>query len=150
MLSKSKWVLWIMLIALALAACSSMKPTPQPPTNPAETPTPEMPAYPGVAYPVETVPPESTPQVLEIPQEVMESILADLETRLGEKPANVEVLRSEPVTWSDGSLGCPEPGVFYTQALVEGYWVELKVGEATYDYRVGNPQTPPVLCQNRQ
>jgi hypothetical protein len=27
----------------------------------------------------------------------------------------------ESVTWSDGSLGCPMPGMVYTQALVPGW-----------------------------
>lgn len=39
------------------------------------------------------------------------------------------------VTWSDGSLGCPQPGQAYTQALVDGYWVVLSHGGETYDYR---------------
>jgi len=27
------------------------------------------------------------------------------------------------VTWSDGALGCPKPGLSYTQVLVPGYRV---------------------------
>ncbi|HSM17345.1 MAG TPA: hypothetical protein VK845_10190 [Gemmatimonadales bacterium] len=48
------------------------------------------------------------------------------------------VLRAEAVTWQDGSLGCPEPGMAYTQALVDGYWVELMAGEETLDYRLSS------------
>ena len=33
------------------------------------------------------------------------------------------IVRAEPVVWNDGSLGCPEPGMMYTQALLNGYWV---------------------------
>jgi hypothetical protein len=28
-----------------------------------------------------------------------------------------EVVSAKAVTWSDGSLGCPEPGKLYTQAF---------------------------------
>ena len=30
-------------------------------------------------------------------------------------------VRAEAVTWPDGSLGCPQPGQAYTQALVPGW-----------------------------
>ncbi len=37
----------------------------------------------------------------------------------------VQVVVAEQVTWSDGSIGCPEAGMMYTQALVPGYRVVL-------------------------
>ena len=45
------------------------------------------------------------------------------------------VARAEAVTWPDGSLGCPEPGMMYTQVLVDGYWVVIRAGDETYDFR---------------
>ena len=39
----------------------------------------------------------------------------------------IAVITAESVTWSDGALGCPQPGEMYTQALVEGYRIELDV-----------------------
>lgn len=53
----------------------------------------------------------------------------------GLPPDDFEVERALQVTWNDGSLGCPQPGLFYTQALVDGYWVVLIHGDETYDYR---------------
>lgn len=35
---------------------------------------------------------------------------------------------SEPVTWGDGSLGCPMPGRLYTQALVPGWLIVVREG----------------------
>ena len=50
-------------------------------------------------------------------------------------PAQAITIQSaQRVTWRDGSLGCPEPQVQYTQALVPGWRVILRVGDATYDY----------------
>jgi hypothetical protein len=46
-------------------------------------------------------------------------------------------VRAESVVWSDGSLGCPEPGMEYTQALVNGYWVIVEAAGKKYDFRVG-------------
>ena len=50
---------------------------------------------------------------------------ADLARRLGVDPDDLEVISAEEVTWPDGSLGCPEPGMSYTQALVDGSKVVL-------------------------
>ena len=53
-------------------------------------------------------------------------------------PSDPEVVSAEAVTWNDGSLGCPEAGQAYTQALVDGYQVILEVDGERYDYRVGS------------
>jgi hypothetical protein len=49
------------------------------------------------------------------------------------------------VTWRDGSLGCPERGMQYTQALVPGWRVILRAGDETYDYHAA-AQGQLVLC----
>ena len=43
----------------------------------------------------------------------------------------VKVLTVESVTWSDGSLGCPEPGMMYTQALVRGHRIRVDAAGTT-------------------
>ena len=45
----------------------------------------------------------------------------------------------EDVTWPDGSLGCPLPGVQYTQVQVDGYQMIIVAGEDWYDYRGRGP-----------
>ena len=45
------------------------------------------------------------------------------------------VISAEAVTFPDGSLGCPQPGMVYTQALVDGYKIVAEAGGKTYDYR---------------
>jgi hypothetical protein len=112
-----------------------------------ETPTTTAPApaqsSPDTTSPDVTVPdvdrvPDSTipPMTGEVPEEIMDEILADAGDRAEVDPAQFEVVRSQSIEWPDGSLGCPEPGQFYTQAIVPGYWVVLQMGEETYDYRV--------------
>jgi hypothetical protein len=90
-------------------------------------PTPTVPEQP---------PAESTVPVVtgEAPGDLLDSILADAESRVTTESA-ISVVRAQAVTWSDGSLGCPEPGMSYTQALVEGYWVVLDAGGRQMDYR---------------
>jgi hypothetical protein len=74
----------------------------------------------------------------EVPQDLLAAILADAEAQSGIRQEELTVVRSEAVVWSDGSLGCPQPGVMYTQALVPGYWVVLEYDDQTLDYRASD------------
>lgn len=58
----------------------------------------------------------------------------------------VVVLLAEFVTWPDGSLGCPEPDMAYTQALVDGYRIELEVAGGVVAYH-GALGSPPFRCR---
>ena len=75
------------------------------------------------------------------PAELIERLIAELGTELARPPSDVHIERVQPVIWRDGSLGCPEPGMFYTQALVPGFRVILVVGERRFDYRTGRGGT---------
>ncbi len=72
---------------------------------------------------------------------------ADLASRTGVDEAGIEVLKAEEVTWSNGALGCPKPGVSYTQALVDGYQVILFADGRAYDYHAGS-DAKPFLCSS--
>jgi hypothetical protein len=89
---------------------------------------------PGETMPDETV----TPSTGEVPGDVMASVYAAAEAHSGLDRSAMTVVRAESVVWSDGSLGCPEPGMTYTMATVDGYWIELSAGDTTLDYRVGS------------
>jgi hypothetical protein len=69
----------------------------------------------------------------------------DLGRRLGVDPEELEVVSFEEVTWPDGSLGCPQPGMSYTQALVEGSKVVLGHDGRVYVYHAGDDDQP-FLC----
>lgn len=85
---------------------------------------------------VETVDePARAPAIGEVPGELLDGIMADLEGRTGAPRAEFTLERAEAVQWSDGALGCPEPGQMYTQAIVPGYRVVLRHGGTLYDYR---------------
>ncbi len=78
--------------------------------------------------------------------ELVDDAVRDLAGRLGVAGEEVKVLEVEAVTWSDGSLGCPEPGMMYTQALVEGWRLTLAVEDDTYAYH-SSSDGPPFLCE---
>ena len=73
--------------------------------------------------------------------------VTDLASRLGIPETDIEVLSEENVTWRDGSLGCPRPGMMYTQALVEGSRIVLRAGGRDYSYHSGAGK-PPFYCED--
>jgi hypothetical protein len=72
--------------------------------------------------------------------------VADLARRLNVDPAGIMVLEARAVVWPDGSLGCPRPGVEYTQMVQEGVRIRLQLGVRTYAYHGGGSRLPE-LCE---
>ena len=105
-----------LLSVFALTACAGGAATSTPPE-----PTPER-----------TAEPEPTAEPRAPTADISEAGLAALVARAAEEAGvainEVRVVTAEEVTWSDGSLGCPQPGMAYTQALVPGFRVVLEIG----------------------
>lgn len=68
--------------------------------------------------------------------------MLDLSARLGVQPDDVSLVSAMKVTWRDGSLGCPQEGMMYTQALVEGTLIVLRVDDVEYHYHSGRGRSP--------
>ena len=134
-------------LALVLTACAAGTPsqtdppaTSAPPTTTAPgTASPDLPASPGGGINGDL---DET-----MIDEVVEQAAADT----GVSADEISVATAEAVTWSDGSLGCPEPGMGYTQALVPGYRIVLDVDGEQIHYHAAsdgdffaceNPQGP--------
>jgi hypothetical protein len=141
------------VLAAALAGCASARTTPteaqpsdqgQSPEPPATEEVPELP----------TIEPSETPLVQsptaeptgEVPSEILDEITADLIKRTGAQRGDIQLVKAEAVVWNDASLGCPKPGEFYIQILVEGYWVVLQVEGVEYDYRASDSGNF-ILCE---
>lgn len=92
---------------------------------------------------------ENSSEMKSQPQEDSLSALAvtDLANRLGIPEGDIEILAEENVTWRDGSLGCPRPGMMYTQALVEGSRIVLRTGGRDYSYH-SKAGKPPFYCED--
>jgi len=80
-----------------------------------------------------------------IPATHWTALLTDLVDR-GVSTDGLEVVSARAMTWPNGALGCPKPGMAYTQMVTAGYQVVVKAGQKTYDYRFGTSATPR-LCQ---
>jgi len=113
---------------LAIAACRRQAGEAGPSGTPSVTPA--------IAAPTPT---GGIPSVKgEVPQAILEPILKEATALAKVGREQLVVVRAESVVWNDGSLGCPEPGMMYTQALVNGYWVVIEAAGRTYDFRVGS------------
>jgi hypothetical protein len=67
-------------------------------------------------------------------ESVTEAVLADAIQRTGVDKESLKVESAEDLTWADGSLGCPQPGMSYTMALVPGYRIRIKAAERVLNY----------------
>jgi hypothetical protein len=119
-------LIWPALVVVVIGACSSAAGGSDDPGSGSGSQTPS----PSIA----------------IPARFRDEIVTDAAQRAGVGPADVTVVSVDTRTWGDSSLGCPQPGMFYTQATVDGYQVILSAGGKTYDYRVGAGR--PRLCEN--
>jgi hypothetical protein len=86
------------------------------------------PAPTGIAPPKKRIPMPPPPQPAgepvasaDVPREVRRAVVADAARRLEVKENQVVLTEAERVTWTDGALGCPQPGMSYSQALVPGF-----------------------------
>jgi hypothetical protein len=126
----------LILLAWLLAACAAPGGASESPRGPLRSERPSSP------------PSASEPQVSgEVPQQLLDGIERDLATKAAVEMAAIQVIEIKSVTWNDGSLGCPEPGKFYTQALVPGFQVILRVNGRDFDYRASE-RGDFRLCEN--
>jgi hypothetical protein len=121
-----------LFLVLFTAACAAEQ---GPSADETATPDPSRPVR--SAPELSTAPPSAALVTGEVPADLLADLVADAAERTATEPDAVQLIQAEAVTWNDGSLGCPEPGMFYTQALVDGYHVILRAGDEELDYRVG-------------
>jgi len=69
-----------------------------------------------------------------VPREVRRAVVADAARRFKVIESSVVITAAERLNWNDGSLGCPEPGMNYSQALVPGYRIIAKTVEGSLTY----------------
>jgi hypothetical protein len=71
--------------------------------------------------------------------------VSDLETRLGIDETAITLVSFDAVVWPDGGLGCPQPGMAYTQVPVDGALIVLSVEGREFRYHSGGVRDP-FLC----
>lgn len=130
------------VLAVVLAGCGGegVDPDDDPTTLQPTTGAPEPTGSPEpTASPEPTESPGPTDGATPVPTNVQQAI-DDLADELGIDAAAIQAGPVEQVTWSDGSLGCPEPGMSYPQVLTDGYRVILTVAGEEYAYHAGEDE----------
>ena len=144
----------LILLALLLAGCGSPSATTGSGSGAAAGTTAPISE---TAAPVETVAPEATLPPAEtaasapmpLPAGSVEAkAVEDLSRRLNLGSGALQLTAKESVEWSDGSLGCPVPGMMYTQAIVPGYKLTYSDGSQSYVVHTDASGTRVVLCEN--
>jgi hypothetical protein len=74
----------------------------------------------------------------------VQAAVQDLAARTETDVANIVLVGYAEVTWPDGSLGCPQPGRVYSQAVVPGQQLVLTVADGA-DVAATGPDVPTGL-----
>jgi len=137
---------------LTLAACAGAgqptatvpAATAEPPTGyPVQSPTPAQPptayaaqssapaapptGYPPTGYPA-TVPAGGAVDA------VSRQAVAMLAAKLAVDASQIQVTLAASIDWPDSSLGCPQPGMAYSQVVTPGYRIVLTYKQTEYEY----------------
>lgn len=96
----------------------------------------------------ETMPSKPTPASTSGPSanRLVTQAKEDLAQRLSIDVDQIQLLEFEAVVWPDGGLGCPEPGVVYTQVPQDGALIRLEAEDKVYEYHSGRGRAP-FLCE---
>lgn len=151
------------LLLLLLAACGAATPTTGSDSTGATAPAVDTP----VTLPATS--PEASDAALppQVPQETATSIgviggsnnggaadeverqaLAVLARQLNQPVEAFQLQNKEAVEWSDGSLGCAQPDMMYTQVITPGYKLTYSDGAQTYVLHTNETGSQVVWCEN--
>jgi len=113
--------------------------------DPSPTPGAPNPTVP-VTPPASTASPTTSDVAATLPADLrtrpaVAAAITDAAERAKVTPDEVVIAAWSPVTFSNGSLGCPKEGMSYTQALVEGELLLLRTDSSLFQYtaRTGGP-----------
>jgi len=146
----NKYTLLVAVAVLLSAACADSSEEEQPQVEPVERNTPmskeerlamrdELQEQKNLERITQDETAEATSRVTgEVPDDLLDKFYVDLEQRSGGDRSQFAVSKAVAAQWNDGSLGCPEPGQMYTQAIVNGYHAVIEYQGQSYDYRAAD------------
>jgi hypothetical protein len=94
----------------------------------------EEPASASTLVAVEPTQPISTANATQLPLDSVDAVRDHLATSESVAHSEVELQLQQEVTWPNGAIGCPEPGMSYTQALVDGSRLVFTVRGTEYEF----------------
>ena len=88
------------------------------------------------------MPPTPSPET----RPAVQAALADATAHLGVAAAELQVAQVEERQWPDSSLGCPRPGMMYSQIVTPGYLVVISGAGKQLEYHT-DAGSRVVLCK---
>ena len=152
----------IIVLGLLLVACGNATVPASPisgsnvTTTPAVEITPE--ATPAVtAAPTAEITPETTLTATEapavaspVPGSVEAKVAQALSKKTGVDTSKLVLTAKDALDWPDSALGCPAPGMMYSQIVTPGFKLIYSDGAKTYEVHTDRSGNRAVLCQNKQ
>ncbi len=143
----TKKFLPLLILTIILSGCASpalpATDTSTPPA-PVETKIDEMQTLAITQQPIQITPldsPQMTPPasrpISDFLNDLIEQSKQDLAQRLSVTTDALTLVDAREVTWPNSSLGCPQPGMMYTEVLTPGFLIVLSDGNWHYEYHAG-------------
>jgi hypothetical protein len=96
-----------------------------------------------------SMPPDTSPETIDQNDNpLVLQAKEDLAKRLGVQIAEIELLNYQEVVWPDASLGCPQPGMAYTQVPQDGTLIRLQAKDKIHNYHSGGNRDVFLCEQN--
>lgn len=89
--------------------------------------------------PSAAVTPESDPVAAQLVALVRRRLADELDL----PESRIRVVSVTPYTWTDSSLGCPNPDQQYVPVVIEGYRIEASAGERAYVFHTDSERLSP-------
>lgn len=80
------------------------------------------------------------------PQPAVEAATRDAAVHLGVSAADLQVDQVDARQWGDSSLGCPRPGLMYSQIVTPGFVIVISGAGKRLEYHT-DARARVVLCQ---
>lgn len=140
----------LILLSVVLAGCQintleehTVTPATSISPKPLSTHSSQLPPHGDVTPMPSYGPPYSAPNL----QTLIETAKKDLAQRLSIPISQIIVIDARDVTWSNSSLGCPQPGMLYTEVLTPGHLILLNANGQNYEYHAGK-NSDAFYCEN--
>jgi hypothetical protein len=137
---RTRWVLLIFILSLALGSCGgsvvTVGPSPEPFLSLTKEPLSTLIPVPTQGDNTQMNPFLPTPSASGL-DGLAEKAKEDLAQRLSIPIGDINLVEAKEVFWPDGSLGCPQPDMMYAQVLTPGYLIKLKYDVREFEYHAG-------------
>ena len=136
----------IVVVGLLLAACGNAAVPAGPVSDSQITTTAVVEITPGPTTAASAAPAAASP----VPGSVEAKVAQALGKKIGVDASKLMLTAKAAQEWPDSALGCPAPGMMYSQVVTPGFKLTYSNGAKTYEVHTDQSGDRAVLCQNKQ